>query len=301
MAQNNTLFELKLIFGEDIYKTGIYKFYFKSSPEYFYVGRAKSNGKFKCQKGFYKRWSKHLNDFEKNKHVNVFLQRLFNKHGVQELNFEILETCPVELCNQKELDWFEKLKPLTNFQSNKKFKAKECSPLLEETILKRKLVRLGVKHSEKTKQKISQAHLGVTGYKKILSEDVVFGIVDNILFKNQTVSNQSKLKRHSLQTVKNSIKIYFYEIYENILLISKSNMYQKISISNRNRQSSKNNEVLINYILNYYRAGKLISEIKKLVNCNEDLIGQIIKQNMSDNERKQIRSRNAVRNNSRKY
>ena len=47
-----------------------------------YIGSAKN---------FSKRWKRHLLDLEKGIHCNITLQRVFNKHGVEDLNFSIIE------------------------------------------------------------------------------------------------------------------------------------------------------------------------------------------------------------------
>jgi group I intron endonuclease len=54
-----------------------------------------------------KRWSRHKNDLNKNKHHNIFLQRAWNKYGETNFLFEIVETCEIEqllVTEQKYLD-----------------------------------------------------------------------------------------------------------------------------------------------------------------------------------------------------
>lgn len=49
-----------------------------------YIGSAKN---------FKIRWNRHINDLKKNKHCNVYLQRIYNKHGLDIFKFEIIEKC----------------------------------------------------------------------------------------------------------------------------------------------------------------------------------------------------------------
>lgn len=47
-----------------------------------YVGSAKD---------FDKRWNRHISDLKKNKHSSIKLQRSFNKHGIDNFKFEVIE------------------------------------------------------------------------------------------------------------------------------------------------------------------------------------------------------------------
>jgi len=65
-------------------KTGIYKI--ECNGKY-YIGSSKNINK---------RWLRHINDLKNNKHVNIHLQRVFNKYGIEKFNFSIIEECNVE-------------------------------------------------------------------------------------------------------------------------------------------------------------------------------------------------------------
>jgi len=43
-----------------------------------------------------KRWSRHENELNKNKHHNILLQRAWNKYGKSNFIFEVVETCEIE-------------------------------------------------------------------------------------------------------------------------------------------------------------------------------------------------------------
>lgn len=288
------------MFDENLFLNGIYKMWFTNHPEYFYVGRAKSTGKFKSSRGFRRRWLKHICDFRNKKHANLFLQRLFDKNGLDNLNFQILEICEIPECDKKELEWFDKVKPPTNFQSNKKYIKSECNLITEESKLKRCNARLGKKHSEETKKKISDAHKGIKQKSKLLDENIVYHILDNILLKSSTITKEFKRIHASPATVKLAIQYYFPELFETILKVSVNNMRIKIIEANTKRIPKSRTEDIMLKIISLYSQGLLIKDIRPIVNLNEDLIGSIIKDNLSQDERKKIRSKNAMRNNTRK-
>ena len=62
----------KDLYGDLIYRTGIYKIYFTERPEYFYIGMASRCNKNLCYCGFYNRWKRHLRDLKNNIHANTF-------------------------------------------------------------------------------------------------------------------------------------------------------------------------------------------------------------------------------------
>ena len=103
------LLYFKDLYGDLIYRTGIYKFYFIERSEYFYVGMASRVNKFSCDCGFYDRWKRHLNDLSNKKHANTFIQNMYNSYGFNSLRFEFLEFCDSNLCSENEIKWFEKL------------------------------------------------------------------------------------------------------------------------------------------------------------------------------------------------
>lgn len=64
-------------------KSGIYKIICTKNSRY-YIGSAKN---------IKRRWNRHLNDLKNNKHVNIHMQRAYNKYGKDSFNIEILEYC----------------------------------------------------------------------------------------------------------------------------------------------------------------------------------------------------------------
>jgi group I intron endonuclease len=65
-------------------KTGIYKIQSKRYKNRIYIGSAINVNK---------RWNQHRNDLKNNKHHSLKLQRHFNKYGVDDLTFILIEEC----------------------------------------------------------------------------------------------------------------------------------------------------------------------------------------------------------------
>lgn len=77
---------------ENLYKIGIYKISFKKDKKNrVYIGSALIHKNRKNHRGFYHRWTRHLEDLTANKHANCKLQNACNKYGIENLRFEIVE------------------------------------------------------------------------------------------------------------------------------------------------------------------------------------------------------------------
>lgn len=284
---------LKELYGDLMYRTGIYKFYFIEKPQYFYVGMASRINKTPCNCGFYNRWKRHLNDLDNKRHANTFIQNMYNVYGFNSLRFEFLEFCDSKICPENEIKWFGKLKPPTNFQGNKKFKKSECLP----NGVKFKKYRSGFKHSEDTKQKISKAQIGRIYTLKIFSKIELDEII-KLVYNGETLTILSKNFKHDrLNVLKQLLNYVGAEDYKKLIDKSYKNSRDKITRQNILRIENKNEKYkdIIPVIINKYRSGLLISEIRPFVGINEDLIGILIKDNISKEELKIIKSKNAIR------
>ena len=77
--------------------TGIYKIsFYNSENNKFYIWSA--SGKF----GFYGRWKSHKNLLKNNKCKQSYLQNAFNKYGIDNMCFEIVEECDPSICLERE-------------------------------------------------------------------------------------------------------------------------------------------------------------------------------------------------------
>lgn len=81
---------------------GIYFITFENSKK-FYIGSAfRFDGKFNCKRGFCSRWRVHLQKLKSNKHHSIKLQNAFNKYGLNQIIFgviEVLQEANLELEN----------------------------------------------------------------------------------------------------------------------------------------------------------------------------------------------------------
>lgn len=87
------------------------------------------------------RWRGHISDLSKNKHHSIYLQRAWNKYGANCFEFSVIEECEKSLLIQREQFHINKFCP-------------------EYNILQFAGSPLGVKHSEETKRKNAEAHIG---------------------------------------------------------------------------------------------------------------------------------------------
>ena len=89
-------------------ETGIYKITCSENNR-IYIGSAKN---------LLKRWLRHLNDLRNNKHVNIHLQRTYDKYGENSFKFEIVENCDVDNLLVREQYYLDLLKPEFNIGKN---------------------------------------------------------------------------------------------------------------------------------------------------------------------------------------
>lgn len=51
------------------------------------------------------RWSRHKSDLNNNRHHNKHLQNAWNKYGEDNFRFEIIECCPLDNIDEREIYW----------------------------------------------------------------------------------------------------------------------------------------------------------------------------------------------------
>lgn len=61
-----------------------------------------------------KRWCQHKNDLYHNQHHNKHLQSAWNKYGEESFDFYVLENCEIELLDEREIYWIDKLNSYVN-------------------------------------------------------------------------------------------------------------------------------------------------------------------------------------------
>lgn len=130
---------------------------------------------------------KHKSDLKRGKHHSPALQNCYNKYGLEQLEFIILEECLPEICIQREQFYLDSLCPEYN-----------CCKFAGST--------RGVKASDFQKQRAREVHKGnnyVKGRKQTLEE-----IIQRQKTRRENGKNQPMLnKKHSKET-----KEYFSKI-----------------------------------------------------------------------------------------
>lgn len=121
-----------------------------------------------------KRKSQHFSNLKNNKHVNKHLQSSYNKHGLENFKFEILEYVKdKEMLIEREQYYIDTLNPEYNICKI----AGSCLGLKKSYNVKKKIseARKGVKHSKETKNKISKALKG-----KVFTQEDINNVYINL-------------------------------------------------------------------------------------------------------------------------
>jgi len=125
------------------------------------------------------RWHRHLCELKRQKHPNKRLQNHFNKYGEQDLRFSILLGCDKEDLIKIEQYFIDSYNPWFN-------------------ICKKAGNTLGSKHTEKSKQKNREAHLGKTPWNK----DKKTGVVSSTQFKKGHIPWNKGMKGYNNNCIK---------------------------------------------------------------------------------------------------
>lgn len=97
--------------NQNKYLQGVYKIYFKNSPEKVYIGSAASTKKYG---GFHNRFRCHIYDLIHKRHANNILQKACNKYKLENLRIEILEICSPLKCIEREQYYMDNLNSYYN-------------------------------------------------------------------------------------------------------------------------------------------------------------------------------------------
>jgi group I intron endonuclease len=119
-------------------KSGIYKITNEITGK-FYIGSSKD---------IEQRFGEHKMMLNNNKHINVILQRSWNKHGTNNFTFSVLEECPADKCIEREQHYLDTLQPFKSIGYNIGKKAYggdnfTNNPNLDEIKEKIRLLNLG--------------------------------------------------------------------------------------------------------------------------------------------------------------
>jgi len=124
-----------------------------------------------------KRINGHKRALKRQEHDSIYLQRVYDKHGLEAFEFRVLQTCQIEQLNSEEQFWMDKLAPCYNHAKV----AGSCLGVThtDETKEKHRLRMLGNKYrkglvssrkgavlSPETKARISESKKGVPNLKR---------------------------------------------------------------------------------------------------------------------------------------
>lgn len=138
------------------------------------------------------REKEHFNLLKRNVHPNSYLQNTFNKYGIDNLLFEIIEYCNKESVLVKEqyyLDLYKCFAPSHGFNLCKAAGNSYGRIVTEKTREKLRIACKGYKHSEESKKKISKAN---KGYKR--SPEITKKILETKKKKGYKHSEETKQK-----------------------------------------------------------------------------------------------------------
>lgn len=165
---------------KNLLKKGIYKI-LNTINNKFYIGSTNYLPSRKAQ---------HFYHLRNNTHGNKHLQRSYNKYGIQNFQFIILEECDICNIEEREQYWIDLLKPKYNFRKIAKS-------------------NLGFNHSKKTKEKIKQTSLNhwqneeyreknIKGRYKAI---VCYDINGDFLFEFESAKKESEVLKVKPNTV----------------------------------------------------------------------------------------------------
>ena len=119
------------LFGMMKMKSGIY-IILNTETKDRYVGQAANLDK---------RFKEHIKTLKGNYHCNAYLQRSFNKYGLQSFIFNVIEYCDVDCLTAQEQFWIDQLQPEYN-----------AAPVAGSM--------LNYKHTDEARANMSKAHIG---------------------------------------------------------------------------------------------------------------------------------------------
>mgnify|MGYP001772056195 CR=1 FL=1 len=126
-----------------------------------FIYQIKNSETGKCYIGqttdFKRRKREHLNELRKHKHSNLYLQNAFDKHGESSFEFFILEECPKDQANEREIFWLNNFGGFDSENNYNLCQAGGARGISEETREKLRSRTM----SEETRRKMSEAKKGI--------------------------------------------------------------------------------------------------------------------------------------------
>lgn len=125
-----------------------------------------------------KRFKEHVKNLKGNYHCNAYLQRSFNKYGLQSFVFNVIEYCEIDCLTTQEQFWIDQLQPEYN-----------AAPVAGSM--------LNYKHTDEARANMSKAHIG----KKWCSEER-----RKKLSERMKGNQWNKGRKHSIEHIESRMK-----------------------------------------------------------------------------------------------
>lgn len=178
-------------------KSGIYKITNLVNNK-FYIGSAID---------LVERKYEHFRKLKNNQHCNILLQNSFNKHGLDNFNFEIIANCPKEYLIKLEQFFIDTINPQYN-------------------ICKVAGNKLGVKHKEESKQKLKRTlKEKYSNSSRKLNEQQVQEIKD-LLGEGKKLKDIASKFNVSISVISKLKSKYKIDVYDNFNFRKADNKYE---------------------------------------------------------------------------
>lgn len=231
-------------------KTGIYKIV-NTLNDKVYVGSAID---------IETRWRRHKKMLVECSHHSKKLQNSYNKHGIDNFSYEIIELCEKHLLTEREQYWIGFFDSYNNGYNSRPIASSNLGlklPISEETRKKIGLKSKGRKHTEETKQKIKEKRKS-----QVFSEETRKKFSD--VHRGRKWSEESKEKMRN--SMKGRSPINKGKTYEELYGVEKAReLKEKKRLANLGKKHSNDTKNKINKD----RKGKTYEEIYGLEKADE--------------------------------
>jgi group I intron endonuclease len=158
---------------------GIYKITSKINPDKIYIGSS-INVK--------SRWSLHKRKLMLNEHHSPILQSHVNKYGIDDLSFELIETCNKEVVLQREQYYIDTLKPKLNIcKIAGNHLGRKCSI---ESIIKMRIVKSNITEETRRRISISAKARGCNNRDRIITKEMRQAISKRMMGNKHNLGNK---------------------------------------------------------------------------------------------------------------
>lgn len=252
----------------------------------FYIGSSNN---------IYRRWKEHINDLNKNKHINNHLQYSWNKYGEDNFKFEILEECEEDIRIQIEQKYLDNLTPFKEIGYNISPVASNCVLGGEENgwfgkgylQTGNQNVFYGKKHTKESRRLISENHANVMGENHplaYLKNEEVIKIKEQLAKGKMLYDELSVQYKCPKVCIKNIAYLNTYVLIGEQYNKELSNIYKKIDME-------KLNEIRDSIIDLYFNKNIEIKEIYNIMDYDRHKISRIIRTEKINRELYEIKPR----------